>query len=103
MNKFHQISLALAFTCLASLPLKAQTSQGILSGVARDTKSVPSSPRPRSPSLTKSTGEIRTSATKGDGTYRLDAVPPGRYTVTIEESRLRHQKGYRCRRQRFDG
>ena len=37
MTKFHQISLAVAITCLAVLPLKAQTSQGILSGVARDT------------------------------------------------------------------
>ena len=32
------------------------------------------------------TGEIRNTATKADGTYRIEAIPPGRYAITVEET-----------------
>lgn len=61
----------------------AQTSQGILSGVSRDTTGAVI-PNTRITITNEETGEVRTAQTKADGAYRVDAVPPGRYTLVFE-------------------
>lgn len=75
--------LSFAAVLFLSLPLFAQTSQGILAGVARDSTGAVV-PNAGVTIANEGTGELRTSVTKTDGAYRLDGVPPGRYTVTIE-------------------
>ena len=63
----------------------AQTSTGILVGVARDTTGAViqnAAVKIRN----QETGELRGTATKGDGTYRIEAIPPGRYAITVEEN-----------------
>jgi hypothetical protein len=63
----------------------AQTSTGILVGVARDTTGAViqnASVKIRN----MDTGELRGTQTKSDGTYRIEAIPPGRYAVTVEEN-----------------
>jgi hypothetical protein len=63
----------------------AQTSTGILVGVARDTTgAVIQNATVQIRNL--ETGEIRNAATKADGTYRMEAIPPGRYGITVEET-----------------
>jgi hypothetical protein len=63
----------------------AQTSTGILVGVARDTTgAVIQNAAVKIRNL--DTGEIRNTATKADGTYRIEAIPPGRYAITVEET-----------------
>ena len=62
----------------------AQTSQGILAGVSRDTTGAVL-PNTKVTITNEDTGEIRTVTAKSDGSYRLDAIPPGRYTLVFEE------------------
>lgn len=62
----------------------AQTSQGILSGVTRDSTGAVI-PNARVTITNEETLEVRTSLTKGDGAYRLEGLPPGRYTVQVEQ------------------
>src|SRR5882757_7475075 len=63
----------------------AQTSTGILVGVARDTTgAVIQNATVQIRNL--DTGEVRNTATKADGTYRIEAIPPGRYAITVEET-----------------
>jgi muramidase (phage lysozyme) len=63
----------------------AQTSTGILVGVARDTSgAVIQNATVQIRNL--DTGEVRNTATKADGTYRIEAIPPGRYAITVEEA-----------------
>jgi hypothetical protein len=63
----------------------AQTSTGILVGVARDTTgAVIQNAAVQIRNL--DTGEIRNAATKADGTYRMEAIPPGRYAIAVEET-----------------
>jgi hypothetical protein len=63
----------------------AQTSTGILVGVARDASGAVI--QNASVKVTNmETGEIRGATTKSDGTYRIEAMPPGRYSITVEES-----------------
>jgi outer membrane receptor protein involved in Fe transport len=61
----------------------AQTSKGILSGVVRDSSGAVLVDV--SVLLTNlDTGETRTVNTNGIGTYRADAIAPGRYSVQVE-------------------
>ena len=62
----------------------AQTSQGILSGVARDSTGA-ALPNAKVTITNEETKEIRNAVTRGDGAYRVDAIPPGRYTLLFEE------------------
>lgn len=81
MKKFAYVAAA---TLLGTGYAAAQTSQGILSGVARDTSGAVL-PQAKIQLTNEATGERRTGLTKSDGAYRIEAVPPGRYTVTVEE------------------
>ena len=72
---------------LISLPFvaAAQTSQGILAGVARDTSGAVL-PNAKVTITNEATQEVREGATKNDGAYRIEGVPPGRYTVTVTDA-----------------
>jgi hypothetical protein len=63
----------------------AQTSTGILVGVARDTTGAVI-PDASVKIRNTDTGELRGTQTKSDGTYRIEAIPPGRYAVTVEDN-----------------
>jgi Carboxypeptidase regulatory-like domain/TonB-dependent Receptor Plug Domain len=63
----------------------AQTSTGILVGVARDSSgAVVQNAAVKVRNM--ETGEVRGATTKSDGTYRIEAMPPGRYAITVEET-----------------
>jgi Carboxypeptidase regulatory-like domain/TonB-dependent Receptor Plug Domain/TonB dependent receptor len=63
----------------------AQTSKGILVGVARDTTgAVIQNATVHIRNM--DTGELRNATTKTDGSYRIEAIPPGRYAITVEET-----------------
>jgi hypothetical protein len=63
----------------------AQTSKGILVGVARDTTGALI--QNATVRITnQETGEIRNAITKDDGSYRIEAIPPGRYAIAVEET-----------------
>ncbi len=79
--------LLLALLAIMSLPicLSAQTSRGILAGVARDATGAVI----QKASVTiknEETGEVRNTLTQADGAYRLDSLTPGLYTVTVEHT-----------------
>lgn len=66
-------------------PAFGQTSQGILAGVARD----PSGAALANATITvtnQGTGEKRTVTTGPDGGYRIEAISPGRYTISSTEA-----------------
>lgn len=77
--------LALApLVCLTST-LVAQTSKGILAGVVRDsTGAVVAGATVTATNV--DTKEARTTTSQGDGAYRLDALQPGRYSVTSTQT-----------------
>ena len=77
------VSLSLAVGGAASA--LGQTSQGILTGVARDSSGAVL-PKAKVTITNEESAEVRSTTTKGDGSYRLDAVSPGRYTILIEEA-----------------
>lgn len=79
---FLRGALPLVATAVFVPGLYGQTSQGTLAGVARD-KSGAVLPQAQVRITNEATGEVRHGATKNDGAYRIDAVPPGRYTVTV--------------------
>jgi len=63
----------------------AQTSKGSISGVAKDSTGA-TVPDTTITIKGESTGETRTLTTKSDGTYRIDALSPERYTITGEHA-----------------
>lgn len=79
------LSVAALMICFGSLAASAQTSQGILSGVARDTTGAVL-PNAKITITNEATGEVRTAQSKSDGGYRVDAIAPGRYTLVFEEA-----------------
>ena len=85
MKKLLLVLLAAVALSSAPFLLLAQTSQGILAGAARD-KTGAVIANAKVTLLNEGTGEVRETMTKADGTYRADAIPPGRYTVTIEQA-----------------
>ena len=73
---------AAAFLLLTAGVLSAQTSKGILSGVVRD----PSGAVISGAAITvtnQDTAENRTSKTQGEGAFRVEALSPGRYTLSV--------------------
>ena len=69
----------------ATFSASAQTSKGILAGVARDASGAVI-PNASITVLNQATGETRTLPTHSDGTYRIEALAPGRYTVTASHA-----------------
>lgn len=74
------------------VPVLAQTSQGILTGVVRDQTGAVL-PSAKITITNEETQEVRNSVAKSDGAYRLEGVPPGRYTVVVEEPGFDTRKG----------
>lgn len=87
--RLRNIALSVSLTALTapaflSIPVAhGQTSQGILTGATRDATGA-AIPSAKVTVRNEETGEVRSTTAKGDGTYRIDAIPPGRYTVTVE-------------------
>jgi outer membrane receptor protein involved in Fe transport len=68
---------------LAGSGAVAQTSKGILVGVARDASGAVV-PNARVTIIGNSDGDTRTIATRSDGSYRLEALNPETYTLTVQ-------------------
>ncbi len=79
------VSAAVAISAGSSF---AQTSKGILTGIARDSVGAVI-PGARVAITNEETGEMRETVTKNDGAYRLEGVPPGRYTVLVQSVGLK--------------
>ncbi len=84
-----QIRFALGVVFLALLVcapcLDAQTSKGILAGAVKDATGAVL-PNAHVSVANQDTGETRAVDTRSDGTYRVDAISPGLYTITITVS-----------------
>jgi hypothetical protein len=65
------------------LPAIAQTSKGILAGIVRD-KTGAVIPRAKVTLASQDTSETRAAVADERGAYRIDAVNPGRYTVSAQ-------------------
>ena len=85
MIKLSRVVLGAAVMLLAPCVAFCQTSQGILAGVARDTTGAVI-PHATVTITNEDTHEVRTGVTKADGTYRIDGIPPGPYTVEVADS-----------------
>lgn len=84
MNRFR-IVLSSALLVLAGSVVQAQTSQGTLTGVARD-KSGAVIPKASVTVTNEATGYTRTLTTGSDGAYRVEALPPGPYTIDVTDA-----------------
>jgi len=83
MKKLLLFTLAVAVLAVTPFSTFAQTSQGILAGVARDTTGAVVQ-NANVTVVNQETQETRTGKTKSDGSYRVESIPPGRYSVTID-------------------
>lgn len=79
------LALLIGSSALAASSVSAQTSKGILAGVARDATSAVVT-QATITITNEETGEVRTSLTQGDGAYRIEAITPGHYTVAVEHT-----------------
>jgi len=77
--------LVLGFLLLAALPSSAQTSLGILVGVVRDQTGAVV-PKVTVTIVGNEDGIARTVVTQGDGAYRIEALRPENYTVTVNQA-----------------
>lgn len=77
--------LILISVLLLTRPLSAQTSKGIIAGIVRDSTGAAVAGATVT-TTDKDTQNTRTTKSQTDGAYRLDALQPGRYQVTVSES-----------------
>src|ERR1700729_3272801 len=85
---FRKTSLVLFIGCfllLAPLTSLAQTSLGILVGVVRDQTGAVV-PKVTVTVTGNEDGIVRTAITQGDGAYRIEALRPQTYTVTVNQA-----------------
>jgi len=75
------LTLGLATTLFSTAPLPAQTSKGILTGVARDSTGA-AVPHASIVIKGEQTGETRTLSTGEDGSFRAEALSPEAYTIS---------------------
>ena len=79
------LSLILTSVLFLTGSLSAQTSKGIIAGVVRDaTGAVVAGAAVTA--TDKDTQDTRTTKSQADGSYRLDALQPGRYKVAVSET-----------------
>ncbi len=96
MTLFSKLQRVADATLLASglilcTAAAAQTSQGILAGVTRDSTGAVL-PGAQVTITNEETGEVRKGLAKSDGAYRLEGIPPGRYTVVVGEAGFESKK-----------
>jgi hypothetical protein len=75
----------LIFAALGAMTAVAQTSKGILVGVVRDSTGAVV-PFAKITVVNQETGEKREDTSSSDGTYRVDAINPGKYEVDVVAS-----------------
>jgi len=83
-RKSSVIALSAVVLAASSGSVFAQTSKGILTGVARDESGAVVA----NATITvtnQDTSETRTTTTKPDGAYRIEAISPGSYTIVVSE------------------
>ena len=78
----RKLALAAVSAIVLTVSAGAQTSKGILTGIARDTTGAVL-PNANVTVKDQDTGESRTTTTKSDGAYRVEAISPGKYTITV--------------------
>jgi len=84
MNYQRLLALpVILFLIIAAVRLDSQTSKGIIAGVVRD-KSGAVIPNAAVVVTSESTSETRSANADAQGTFRIDAVNPGLYTVRVE-------------------
>ncbi len=91
MKKLYALLFVLSALVLSASHVIAQTSQGILAGIVRDSTGAVV-PGAKVSITNEGTSELRNSVSKADGAYRLDGLPPGRYTVSFEASGFETKK-----------
>ena len=78
------LGCAICLLFLASRPILAQTSAGIILGVVRDT-SAAAIPQANVTVLNTDTNEVRKQTTGDDGAFRFPALAPGHYSLKVEK------------------
>src|SRR6204780_5257055 len=78
------LGCAICLLFLASRPILAQTSAGIILGVVRDT-SAAAIPQANVTVLNTDTNEVRKQTTGDDGAFRFPALAPGPYSLKVEK------------------
>ncbi len=78
------VTLATVAVSLGTVSANAQTSKGILVGVVRDSSGAVI-PNASVKIVGVADGATRTINTKGDGTYRIEALDPETYIVTVDQ------------------
>lgn len=84
-SRYLKTLLAAAAGISLLTPAFSQTSQGTLSGVARDSTGAVV-PHATITVTNQGTGEKRTIQTGTDGAYRIEAISPGRYTIVASDT-----------------
>ncbi len=80
--RLNLLTLLILIGFAVSGAIQAQTSKGILVGVARD-RTGAVIPGATISITNEATGATRTSTSTNDGTYRFDAIDPGPYTIDV--------------------
>ena len=83
--RFRMLLSVLVLFLVSATLLPAQTSKGILAGVVRDATGAVV-PGAAVTATDKDNHDIRTTKSQADGSYRLDALQPGRYQVTVSQA-----------------
>src|SRR5580700_625196 len=84
LRKTSLFLFVMCFLLLAPVTSLAQTSLGILVGVVRDQTGAVV-PRVTVTIVGNEDGIVRTVVTQGDGAYRIEALRPENYTVTVNQ------------------
>jgi hypothetical protein len=89
--RLRNLGLLLAtLSIFAGIPAAAQERFGGLTGIVTDTSKLPV-PGATVTVTNNQTGAVRSAVTGSDGLYRVQDLPPGRYTVTIELQGFQHE------------
>lgn len=89
-RRVRSLSWSLALLLLAALPASAQLPSGTILGVVRDTTGA-TVPEAKVSVLNVDTNDARTATTGGDGAFRVSALQPGHYSVTVEKTGFKTQ------------
>ncbi|MBS1800053.1 MAG: TonB-dependent receptor [Acidobacteria bacterium] len=82
--RLRSLYLALVALLVTTGTITAQTSKGILTGIVRDTTGAVI-PNASVSVKNQDTGENRASKTQNEGAFRIEALSPGRYTISVSQ------------------